>query len=158
MARARAPDAPGRVPGMQMRQLGAGGPEISVVGFGSWEAGGMHWGPNSSEQEVIAAIDAGLDAGMTWVDTGEVYGNGVSERIVGRAVAGRDDVLVFTKWRPTRAAALRPTRCAVRSTPRCSGWEGITSTSTRCTGRPTTCRSRRRGARWPSSCLPARRA
>ena len=50
---------------MQMRQLGTGGPEISVVGFGSWEAGGSHWGPNSSEQEVIAAIHAGLDAGMT---------------------------------------------------------------------------------------------
>ena len=93
---------------MQMRQLGAGGPEISVVGFGSWEAGGMHWGPNSSEQEVIAAIHAGLDAGMTWVDTAEVYGDGVSERIVGRAVAGRDDVLVFTKVAPDDGSGLAP--------------------------------------------------
>src|SRR3954464_3123818 len=93
---------------MQMRQLGAGGPDISVVGFGSWEAGGMHWGPNSSEQEVIAAIHAGLDAGMTWVDTAEVYGDGVSERIVGRAVAGRDDVLVFTKVAPDDGSGLAP--------------------------------------------------
>ena len=93
---------------MQMRQLGAGGPEISVVGFGSWEAGGMHWGPNSSEQDVIAAIHAGLDAGMTWVDTAEVYGDGVSERIVGRAVAGRGDVLVFTKVAPDEGSGLRP--------------------------------------------------
>jgi aryl-alcohol dehydrogenase-like predicted oxidoreductase len=85
---------------MQMRQLGAGGPEISVVGFGSWEAGGLHWGPNRSEREVIAAIHAGLDAGMTWIDTAEVYGDGVSEQIVGKAVAGRDDVLVFTKVAP----------------------------------------------------------
>ena len=91
---------------MQMRQLGAGGPEISVVGFGSWEAGGMHWGPNSSEQEVIAAIHAGLDAGMTWVDTAEVYGDGVSEQIVGRAVTGRDDVLVFTKVAPDEGSGL----------------------------------------------------
>jgi aryl-alcohol dehydrogenase-like predicted oxidoreductase len=91
---------------MQMRQLGAGGPEISVVGFGAWEAGGAHWGPNSSEQEVTAAIHAGLDAGMTWVDTAEVYGNGVSERIVGRAVAGRDDVLVFTKVAPDEGSGL----------------------------------------------------
>src|SRR5437763_14514561 len=91
---------------MQMRQLGAGGPEISVVGFGSWEAGGMHWGPNSSEQDVVAAIHAGLDAGMTWVDTAEVYGDGVSERIVGRAVAGRDDVLVFTKVAPDEVSGL----------------------------------------------------
>src|SRR5438067_2186781 len=93
---------------MQMRQLGAGGPEISVVGFGSWEAGGMHWGPNSSEQDVIAAIHVGPDAGMTWVDTAEVYGDGVSERIVGRAVAGRDDVLVFTKVAPDEGSGLAP--------------------------------------------------
>jgi len=91
---------------MEMRQLGAGGPEISVVGFGAWEAGGMHWGPNTSEQEVIAAIHAGLDAGMTWVDTAEVYGDGVSERIVGRAVAGRDDVLVFSKVAPDEGSGL----------------------------------------------------
>jgi aryl-alcohol dehydrogenase-like predicted oxidoreductase len=93
---------------MQMRRLGRGGPDISVVGFGSWEAGGLHWGPNSSEQDVIAAIHAGLDAGMTWVDTAEVYGDGVSERIVGRAVAGRDDVLVFTKVAPDEGSGLAP--------------------------------------------------
>src|SRR6185437_3810489 len=91
---------------MEMRQLGADGPEISVVGVGAWEAGGVHWGPNSSEQEVTAAIHAGLDAGMTWVDTAEVYGNGVSEQIVGRAVAGRDDVLVFTKVAPDEGSGL----------------------------------------------------
>jgi methylglyoxal reductase len=93
---------------METRQLGAGGLEISVVGFGSWEAGGMHWGPNTSEREVIAAIHAGLDAGMTWVDTAEVYGDGLSERIVGRAVAGRDDVLAFTKVAPDEGSGLAP--------------------------------------------------
>ena len=66
----------------------------------------MHWGPNSSEEDVIAAIQAGLDAGMTWVDTAEVYGDGESERIVGRAVAGRDDVLVFTKVAPDEGSGL----------------------------------------------------
>ena len=91
---------------MQVRQLGAGGPEISVVGFGGWEAGGVHWGANSSEREVAAAVHAGLDAGMTWVDTAEVYGDGVSERIVGRAVAGRDDVLVFTKVAPDEGSGV----------------------------------------------------
>ncbi len=93
---------------MQMRQLGSAGPEISVVGFGSWEAGGAHWGPNSSEREVIAAIHAGLDAGMTWVDTAEVYGRGTSELIVGRALAGHDEVLVFTKVAPSEGSGLRP--------------------------------------------------
>lgn len=83
---------------MQMRQLGAQGPEISVVGFGAWEAGGDWWGPNASEDGVIDAIRAGLDAGMTWVDTAEVYGRGRSEELVGRAVEGRrDEVRIFTK-------------------------------------------------------------
>jgi aryl-alcohol dehydrogenase-like predicted oxidoreductase len=83
---------------MQTRQLGSQGPEISVVGFGAWEAGGDWWGPNASEDGVIEAIRAGLDAGMTWVDTAEVYGRGRSEELVGRAIEGRrDQVLVFTK-------------------------------------------------------------
>ena len=93
---------------MDMRRLGSSDLDVSVVGFGSWEAGGAHWGPNSSEDEVVAAIHAGIDAGMTWVDTAEVYGQGVSERIVGRAVAGRDDVLVFTKVAPDEGSGLRP--------------------------------------------------
>jgi len=93
---------------MDHRRLGSSDLDISVVGFGSWEAGGAHWGPNTSEQDVIAAIHAGIDAGMTWVDTAEVYGQGVSEQIVGRAVAGRDDVLVFTKVAPDEGSGLRP--------------------------------------------------
>ena len=93
---------------MEHRRLGVEGPEISVVGFGSWEAGGTHWGANTSERDVIEAIHAGLDAGMTWIDTAEVYGDGESERIVGRALAGRDDVLVFTKVAPDEGSGLRP--------------------------------------------------
>jgi aryl-alcohol dehydrogenase-like predicted oxidoreductase len=94
---------------MQMRRLGSEGPEISVVGFGTWEAGGSHWGPNTSEREVVAAIHAGLEAGINWVDTAEVYGQGVSEQIVGRALAGRADTLLFTKVAPDdEGGGLRP--------------------------------------------------
>src|SRR5439155_21357211 len=102
--------AAGRIPfpAMQMRRLGRAGPEISVVGIGCWEAGGADWGPNSSEREVVAAIHAGLESGVNWVDTAEVYGQGLSEQIVGRALAGRDDVLVFTKVAPTEGSGLRP--------------------------------------------------
>jgi len=91
---------------METRRLGADGPEITVVGYGAWEAGGNHWGANTSEADVVAAIHAGLDAGMAWVDTAEVYGDGVSERIVGQALAGRDDVLVFTKVAPDEGSGL----------------------------------------------------
>ncbi|HXJ63933.1 MAG TPA: aldo/keto reductase [Actinomycetota bacterium] len=85
---------------MRTVKLGSKGPEITVIGFGTWEAGGDSWGPNESEEAVVDAIRAGLDAGIGWIDTAEVYGNGVSERLVGRAVRGRDDVVIATKVAP----------------------------------------------------------
>jgi aryl-alcohol dehydrogenase-like predicted oxidoreductase len=89
---------------MRQKRLGKDGPEISVVGFGAWEIGGM-WGSNPPESEMIDAMLAGFDAGMTWVDTAEVYGRGYSEKVVGRALASRPDVLVFTKVAPKPAGS-----------------------------------------------------
>jgi len=87
---------------MRRRRLGSDGPEISVIGFGAWEAGGGVWGPNPPDDRVIEAIHAGLDAGIDWIDTAEVYGSGESERIVGLAIAGRrDDVRIATKVGPS---------------------------------------------------------
>lgn len=72
-----------------------------MIGYGAWEAGGEAWGPNESESAVIEAIRAGLDAGIDWIDTAEVYGDGVSERLVGKAIQGRrDDVIVASKVAP----------------------------------------------------------
>jgi aryl-alcohol dehydrogenase-like predicted oxidoreductase len=88
---------------MRMRRLGANGPEISVVGYGAWEAGGgSEWGAAKPDDRIVGAIRAGIDAGINWIDTAEVYGGGRSEELVGRAVAaiGRDEVLIFTKVAP----------------------------------------------------------
>ncbi len=86
---------------MQTRRLGSQGPELSLIGYGAWEAGGADWGPNDSDASVIDAIREALDAGIDWIDTAEVYGDGESERLVGLAVAGRrDDVVVATKVAP----------------------------------------------------------
>jgi aryl-alcohol dehydrogenase-like predicted oxidoreductase len=87
---------------MRTRRLGSDGPEISAVGYGAWEAGGgSEWGKARSDERIVEAIRAALDAGITWIDTAEVYGAGRSEMLVGRAIAGRrDDVLVFTKLGP----------------------------------------------------------
>ncbi len=96
---------------MKMREIGpSGATSISVIGFGAWEAGGDAWGPNESDERVIEAMRAGLDAGMNWIDTAEVYGKGVSERIVGKAVQGRrDQALVFTKVAPaSEGTGFRP--------------------------------------------------
>lgn len=89
---------------MRTRTLGARGPEISVIGYGAWELGGA-WGSNPPEAEMIAAMRAGFDAGITWIDTAEAYGDGISEELVARALAGHDDVLVFTKVAPKPAGS-----------------------------------------------------
>ena len=87
---------------MQLRKLGSSGPEVSVVAFGAWEAGGKGWGHNPPDEQVIRAIHSGIDAGVNWIDTAEIYGGDASEKLVGRALAGRrrDEVLVATKVAP----------------------------------------------------------
>ena len=108
---------------MRTRRLGSNGPDVTVIGFGAWEAGGDMWGANESEEAVIVAMRAGFDAGMNWIDTAEVYGKGVSEGIVGRAVAGRrDQVLVASKLAPaSEGSGFRPEQ--VRA-----GCEGVART------------------------------
>jgi len=82
---------------MQRRKLGKDGPEISVIGYGAWEAGVGYHSVNPPDEELIGAMRAAFDHGVTWVDTAEAYGAGRSEELVGQAVAGRDDIMVFTK-------------------------------------------------------------
>ena len=91
---------------MHTNKLGSKGPEMSVIGFGAWEAGGDAWGPNESDVAVIAAIQEAMDAGITWIDTAEVYGKGASETLVGRAVQGRrGEILIASKVAPADAGS-----------------------------------------------------
>ena len=85
---------------MKKQKLGKNGPEISAIGFGAWEAGGQFWGPGPEDEHVIKAMRDGFDAGMSWIDTAEVYGRGRSEELVAEAVRDYPDVLVFTKLAP----------------------------------------------------------
>lgn len=72
-----------------------------MIGYGAWEAGGTAWGPNASDDAVIGAMRAALDAGINWIDTAEVYGDGVSESLVGRAIRGRrEGMFVASKVAP----------------------------------------------------------
>jgi aryl-alcohol dehydrogenase-like predicted oxidoreductase len=86
---------------MEKRKLGNSDLEITPIGIGAWAMGGggwaFSWGPQD-DQESIAAIQAGLDRGINWIDTAAVYGLGHSEEIVARALQGRSTrPYVFTK-------------------------------------------------------------
>jgi methylglyoxal reductase len=71
--------------------------EASVIGLGTWVTGGWLWG-GADETESIDAIRAGLDLGITLIDTAPVYGFGRSEEIVGKALAGqRNRAVLVTK-------------------------------------------------------------
>jgi methylglyoxal reductase len=79
---------------MRMRPLGSSGIDASVVGFGAWAIGGWMWG-GTTESDAIRAIHAALDAGINLVDTAPIYGFGVSEEIVGKALRDRRDRAVI---------------------------------------------------------------
>lgn len=82
---------------MQQRPIGGTGIAASAVGLGTWAIGGWMWG-GTDESESIAAIRAGLDEGITLIDTAPAYGMGRAEQIVGKAIAGRrTEVVLATK-------------------------------------------------------------
>ncbi|GAB4241139.1 MAG: aldo/keto reductase [Acidobacteriota bacterium] len=82
---------------MQYSVLGKSGIQASRVAFGAWAIGGWMWGPQS-ERDAIAAIQAAVDHGMNFIDTAPMYGFGLSEELVGRAIKGRrDQVVIATK-------------------------------------------------------------
>jgi aryl-alcohol dehydrogenase-like predicted oxidoreductase len=92
---------------MDLRRLGPTELEISRVGIGTAPIGSrpgewwINWGPQD-DGDSVRAINAAVDGGVNWIDTAPFYGWGHAEEVVGRALAGREDVLVFTKcgtWR-----------------------------------------------------------
>ncbi len=88
------------------RTLGRSGIEVSALGMGCWAIGGpwaegtqpLGWGV-VDDGESVRAVRRALDLGVTFFDTADTYGAGHSERILGRALAGRrDEAVVATKW------------------------------------------------------------
>ena len=82
---------------MEHRPLGRTGVSVSKLCLGAMMFGA--WG-NPDHDESIRIIHAALDAGINFIDTADVYGQGESEEIVGKALAGgrRDDVVLATKF------------------------------------------------------------
>jgi aryl-alcohol dehydrogenase-like predicted oxidoreductase len=95
---------------VEMRSLGASGQRISVLGYGAWVTGADTASTSLDAADVEGCIRTALDAGITWIDTAEIYANGGSEEVVGRAIREvRDDVVLVTKVAPSGAGSgMRP--------------------------------------------------
>jgi aryl-alcohol dehydrogenase-like predicted oxidoreductase len=88
-----------------VRYLEVNGVRLSVIGLGTWQFGSKDWGYGAdyAQDEAGKIVDRALALGVNLVDTAEIYGRNASERIVGRAIAGRrDDVFIATKFFPVR--------------------------------------------------------
>ena len=82
---------------MNYRTLGDSDVEVSEIGFGAWVVGTDWWG-DRSEQQAVEMLQYAVEQGITYFDTGDVYGHGRSEELVGEALADyRDEVTVATK-------------------------------------------------------------
>jgi len=82
---------------MQTRILGRTGRTVSVIGLGTWQLGAD--GGDVDENDALAVLDAAVDAGVTFFDTADVYGDGRSESLIGRWLRANPDsgVTVATK-------------------------------------------------------------
>lgn len=138
---------------MEQRQLGKTGPQVSALGLGCMGMSGMY-GP-SERGESIATIHAALDAGINLIDTGDFYGSGHNEALIGEALKGmkRDAAVVSVKFGALRDPAggwagydARPAAIKISLRIRCSDWGLITSISIVLRGSTRTCLSRKASA------------
>ncbi len=79
--------------------LGRGGPKVSAIGLGMWQAGGKAWGSDVRDADCRKAMERAVELGINLVDTAEAYGEGHSETVMSRAIknVGRDNVFIATK-------------------------------------------------------------
>jgi aryl-alcohol dehydrogenase-like predicted oxidoreductase len=91
---------------MEPRRLGRSGVQVSPLGLGTARMAGLGWrddlapqGRSQAQREAVRQIQAAVDQGVTLFDTADNYGQGLSERVLGKALRGRrDGVVVATKF------------------------------------------------------------
>ena len=83
---------------MEFKRLGKSKVEIPVLGLGTWGIGGFSSRHLGGERDAVRALQLGIELGMSFIDTAEVYANGHSEEVVAQAVSGaRERVFIATK-------------------------------------------------------------
>lgn len=103
---------------MEQRSLGRTGMMVSAIGFGAWAIGGS-WGEVDDEVS-MRALHGGIDAGMNFIDTADVYGDGRSERLVARLRRERPGETI---WVATKAGRRLPQQtCEGYSRENLEGW------------------------------------
>lgn len=84
---------------MRTAAFGPTGVDVAVIGQGTWNI------EHDDADEALAALDAGIDAGMTHIDTAELYGNGRVESLIAPLIRQRrDDIFLVSKVLPENAA------------------------------------------------------
>ncbi|WP_421724254.1 aldo/keto reductase [Bauldia sp.] len=91
---------------METRTAARLGVPVSEIGFGAWAIGGT-WG-EVSQQDAEAALNAALDAGVTFIDTADVYGAGRSEQIIGKVLSERGGERPFVATKAGRGGPNTP--------------------------------------------------
>ena len=85
---------------MKRRTFGRNGARVSEVGLGTWQLGGTEWG-DLPEERAMQTLRAAADAGVTFIDTADIYGSGRSETLIGRFLQepgrNRDQFFIATK-------------------------------------------------------------
>lgn len=91
---------------VEYRELGKTGIKVSAVGIGTWQWGSKIWGylKTYSEHDLAQAFNKALELGLNFFDTAEIYGDGESERILGKCLKDvrRDEIVIATKFSPTK--------------------------------------------------------
>jgi aryl-alcohol dehydrogenase-like predicted oxidoreductase len=89
---------------VEQRTLGRTGRDVGVIGLGAWQLG-ADWG-EVDEEHALATIDGAVGAGVTFIDTADVYGDGRSERLIGRYLRQRPDAGLTVATKMGRRAPL----------------------------------------------------
>jgi aryl-alcohol dehydrogenase-like predicted oxidoreductase len=91
---------------VEKRELGKTGRDVSVIGLGTWQLG-ADWG-EVAEADAMATLEAAAEAGVTFLDTADVYGDGRSEQFIGRFLAANPGVPMMVATKMGRRVALDP--------------------------------------------------
>jgi aryl-alcohol dehydrogenase-like predicted oxidoreductase len=85
---------------MKYRTLGRTEIKVSEIGYGAWGIGGLQW-TGSDDEQALRALNVAIDQGLNFIDTALAYGDGHSERLVGKLVRTRDEqIYLATKIPP----------------------------------------------------------